>query len=234
MPDSYIKTTGMRRSGHHGVMYWITANMDKNTILHEPPGVCVMEKKNYPGAAIKHGLKENLYIFNREEIHENNIKEYENAFKDKDALKVIVLRFAPNLFASRLKMADEKALFKKTFNSRAFKIYNWQAQLIDIGYFDVVIFYEDFITKEWYRKSIGVKLGLNKSCKNIFDITSIEGGGSSFDGLDKKPSQMNLTERYKALSEEHAIKLSKATFMMDYNRRWFPGLYKEFVEYFNL
>lgn len=35
MGNLYIKTAGMYRSGHHGVMYWLTKNMDKNTIIYD-------------------------------------------------------------------------------------------------------------------------------------------------------------------------------------------------------
>jgi len=231
-----IKTTGMKRSGHHGVMYWITANMDMNTFLIEPPGICVMEKRNYPKEAIRTGFKENLCIFNREEIHNNNIKEYESVFAGKPHKKVITMRFAPNLFASRLALEKKvpNSLFGKGMNKRAFEIYEWQIDKIKKDYFDVVVLYEEFMAVWSYRTMVGEALGLNSNSMFYFNQTSKDGDGSSFDGLAKNPSEMNVTERYKRLSQEEAQVIIKRKKIMKYNKKNFPGYYCRFMEYFNL
>lgn len=225
MNGLYFKFAAMARSGHHGVMYWITKNMNRKTIIKAIDGRNGGEQ-NYPDEAKNKMFDVNLIVTNFEDFNKDMFSHYDNLYKNYDNKKILILRNPLNIFASRKKLS-EKVDILNPLNGISLDIYEYQLNLYEQNYFDYVIIYEYFIENEEYRFKKGKEIGLNNNCRNLFDYISREGWGSSFSGIDKDLKEMKLVTRWKTLSEKDINKILKRRKILKFVENYFPDILKK-------
>lgn len=224
MNGLYFKFAAMARSGHHGVMYWITKNMNRKTVIRAFDGRNGGEQ-NYPNEAKNTGFNIDLIVTNFEDFKEDMFDHYDSLYKKYDNKKILILRHPLNLFASRKKLS-EKIDILNPLDDIALNIYEYQLDLLEQNYFDHVIIYENFINDEKYRFKKGKEIGLNNNCRNLFNYISREGWGSSFSGVDKNLNEMQLLNRWKTLNEKDIDTILKRRKILSFVENNFPNNFK--------
>ena len=252
--DYEIRVFGMQRSGHHAVTNWI--------IGHFVEPVCFINDITHTKKLIKNGSIF-FYNMNQEQIKKELAKKYipkkcliynveETNFlrglkdgrtlrniprgKSKEVYNILVLRDPYNLFASRLRIAENEAKRGRRLENRRKRWLGKRAQDLWKEHAEEFLgikktFQKNFIAvnyNQWflditYRKELSKKLGLKFSDKNINQVPNF-GGGSSFSkrGMHGKGAKMKVLDRWKqyrfdnfynnSLSDEELIGLSKKIF----------------------
>lgn len=228
MNGLYFKFAAMARSGHHGIMYWITKNMNRKTIIKAVDGRNGGEQ-NYPTEAKNKMFNTNLIVTNFEDFSEEVFNHYDNLYKEYDNRKILILRNPLNIFASRKKLS-EKINILNPLNDISLDIYEYHLNLYEQNYFDHVIVYEYFIDSEEYRFKKGKEMGLNNACRSLFTYISKEGWGSSFSGTDKNLKEMKLTSRWETLNEENINKILGRKKILEFMENNFSNVLKRLDE----
>lgn len=225
MNDIYFKFAAMARSGHHGIMYWVTKNINYNTIIKASDGRNGGEQ-NYPDNAKNTGFNNNLIITNFEDFGEDMFDHYNNLYNNFNNKKILILRSPLNIFASRKKLS-ETINIKNPLNDISLDIYEYQLKLHEQNYFDHVIIFEHFIDNEEYRFNKGLEIGLNNNCKELFNYVSREGWGSSFSGVNKNLNEMKLLNRWEILDKEDIDKILKRDKILKFMENNFSDILKK-------
>jgi len=216
---AYI-VAGMKRSGHHGPVMWISANIPYGTILfndcskgwsnkvltpsnYQSPQaqeIAVGDIKNIRNAIF------NIEDFNMDWLDKHDVINFHNVERYLEKYFILVLRDPWNWLASRLKMGGSvvKELDKKInyYNKQCefalkLKTYKYAPSTI-------IINYNMWFTDIKYRKRLAQVLNLNTGAENNgLNILSTRGGGSSFDKLKytDKAQDMSVLNRWKYYSK---------------------------------
>lgn len=212
MNTAYI-ILGMKRSGHHAIVYWIGSNLN-DAVHYNDCNKGWRHGELFPnpnqgnkGKIIKFNKcnKSNNHIFNIEDFDMDNIKKYDmfnlKMFKRyKIVYFILVLRDPYNWIASCKKMGGNPW---KNIDKRII-LWKKQANLfINKNENIICINFNKWFSDEEYRKKLSLIFNL-KSYNKYINITSPRGGGSSFDGMrfNKRANEMKILERYKSYLKE--------------------------------
>ena len=213
----------MRRSGHHAIINWTCKQLPGKTIFinnfrswledHDSYR-CIFEYRD--GSIVRRkGVWSDIsfcdtdnLVYNFEDV------EFADSFAitpDK-AIKVLVLRDAPNMLASRMKSPGiPNENWRDLWVSNAHSFLN-EKQLTSISF-------NEWQTKIFYRKNVSSRLGLKFNDAGFNDVMDI-GGGSSFEGLDVNFKQ--LFKRYKDFLSSRLMRdLARDDVVMKLNRQIF-------------
>ena len=224
--ESEIRLFGMKRSGNHPIVVWITAQYSKpvhflNNILHftdpfvthydwrqlhncvyikgKPLGVRRTEKKQCLFISYE---DLNLSLLNDQPI----LKDKENLLgKSGKEYNLLLIRDPFNMMASRFEKHKIYPEMEATTKSlEIWKVYakeylSWTNYLKN----KITINFNEWFSDVDYRKTISKQLGLPFSDKGL-NIVPESGEGSSFEGkaYDGKAQQMKMNERWKYLIKD--------------------------------
>ena len=225
---------GMKRSGHHAIVYWIAHNLAGKAKLYNNCR-CSLDGKElilteYDSNIIGDG-KHNINIFNIEDFNTNLLKNYDfrtlKKDKDDELHIVLVLRNPFNWIASSVKGGGGPC---KWIISRV-ELWKKQAKLflnnVDYNYIYMVN-YDKWFSNIEYRYKLSSKFNLD-SFDNLINFTSPRGNGSSFDKLKfkNKAQDMKVLERWKFLEGTEYNKYLNDKDLIKYSNEIFKFNIKE-------
>jgi hypothetical protein len=198
--EKIYRILSMKRSGHHAIMDWLANNMEYNVYLKNN----ITVEKNTIRKLNEHKYSKNILFYNIEDYdhnqHNNVYLENLNIQKENHQ-NLIIIRDPLNLFASRIKRNTNRIFFNDYFLSLYQQHFNLMKSMDYINY------------NQWlHDKNYLLKL---KKEFNLFDIKKINkiskfGIGSSFDGFNKNPEEMDFNMRWKSLNDEDLKKIKKS------------------------
>ena len=216
----------MRRSGHHAVGNWIIGQLNAASVyinsvkFHPLYRTWSFNQAIYFNNRLEVEKEKKQYqIFGKVKgdyiltgIEDEGLQTVENFpinlthEKPKQTYKIIVLRDAFNLWASRIKRKDIFALKDTKRNHYREDLYGSQAVDVWTGHANEFLKDSDYICvnfNQWfsdveYRKELSKKLGLVFSDEGK-NVVSPIGGGSSFDKINfnHNAEEMEVLNRYK-------------------------------------
>lgn len=219
--DYEIRVFAMQRSGHHAIIEWILGHFDGATcFINDFSRMRDIRKQvAYTNTSPISAKMDMAGKFFRKEcllmnFEEENLKKVYSKLENHThhprgssgkVINILVLRDPHNLFASRLRMAQNaNSNRERWIGDRAVALWMQYAKEFigeenNLPEGTICISYNDWFSDIEYRRGLSEKLCLEFTDKNKLDVPNY-GGGSSFDKLSKKgaATEMKVLERWKA------------------------------------
>jgi hypothetical protein len=240
-----IRIYAMKRSGHHAIINWICKQFDacfdiqknscekwnkKKFILFSNDILKPKKVKNYLKNPKEHSeVSACIWVYNIEDetiedsISKLNFLKNICPFDVENAIEIIVLRDAFNLFVSRDRNEEKKMRVNSEDSVNNFlKIWKNHAKeflrITKILKNPIGINYNEWFSNFEYRKELCKKIDIDFNDNGINDVT-LFGGGSSFDRVkyNQNAQKMDVLNRYKNISsfpfiDKETIELNKLLF----------------------
>lgn len=241
MSDVKVFTfTGLRRSGNHPIIYWISRCIDNGNIPEEMSDV-------HPLDNIFHNSSKTLYFFNdwldykTNYLNNNNIKvngeymlysyedvrmNYTQQYTDPNVTNIIILRDPLNTMASRIKHKMDQLSYYISSEDviDIWKAYASECLNITKKFKNLLfILYNRWVVDKKYRKDICGKLNIPYFSDTKY--VPLNGNGSSFIGrkLESDPNIYN--KRYELIDfNETQIKLLDDPELHELSSKLFPDI----------
>lgn len=197
-----IATFAMMRTGHHAVMEWIRKQL---------PGSNVLDNNSASNSATNNLRQRKIktdvdhYLTNFEDVPVRVLPAFMKALsvftplRDCESVsKVLVLRDAYNMFASRIRVDPKTFIPLGKASPSAIQL--WKDHCITVLSDPTVlpVLYNKWLVDEAYRSDIVHKLGLELVDNELGNMCEGFEGGSSFGGQrGARPLANDLTTRYK-------------------------------------
>ena len=212
--NKVILVCGLKRSGNHVIIDWLTNNLKKDHVNwvnyrnqhsnFEASAVFQADDKGDEyGRNCLPFLKENIYSF--EDIYYQQFDCYAK-IANVNALKVCITRSQDNLIASRVRGIPTFKDYERYFVT--YRYDKWIENESELIYkfnltknnFDLEIKYDEFITSKEYRQKIGEIFKIKSIDDSTLKSVNKNGGGSSFSGYEVDDID-NYLNRKKSLNE---------------------------------
>lgn len=230
---SKIQVFGLKRSGNHGIINWLYNQLDGSVSFcndlnfAQKPYTAPIRKSK-----ISFKTKESTLITSFEDYSIETIKQNISS----QAQVIIIIRDPFNLFASRFtkKMGDgDKFRQEEAYRLEIIKKYKGYLKEyllncnLENNYSPNIIFitYNQWHFDKNYRDSICQKLGIVNKDIGKDEILNV-GGGSSFDGLEFKASEIKVFKRWEVFQEkEDYRKIFRDKELLQLTEKVFPEMY---------
>lgn len=248
MSKAYV-IIGMKRSGHHGTVMWISANIPNGTILFNDCcngwGSKILLPSNYqsPQAQeiavgdvrdIRNAIF-NIEDLNMDKLDKHDIMNFHNVKRYREKYLILVIRDPWNWLASRIKMGGSvlKELPNKINYYNKHCEFALKSKTYKYAKNVIVINYNDWFSDVDYRSYLSEKLNLEpNNGYNGMNILSTRGGGSSFDNLkyQNKAQKMNVLNRWKFYKDSEFFHDCIKQIPIEH-QNMFPKIKDEYYEY---
>lgn len=203
-----FRVSSVKRSGHHAIINWIMRQWNGSVSYHNYVrlGSPIYKSAFNHETKLRLPVKNPLIMYNHEEIKLSELKTdqdfYSNYWKQRKIVDIVVIRDPFNCFASRMKANwkwDNR--FNESESNRQKTIDIWKDHAkeclnITNNFPDkVVVNYNQWILDRSYRMELARILGVNFTDAGFTEVTDY-GNGSSFDGLNRIPSNQALLNRW--------------------------------------
>lgn len=228
MNEKEIQIFAMKRSGQHAIIQWLIDQHDgalyfRNNILNSGRTNQRIIYRNVPEEDRIEDQQGNFcdkqcFMFNVEDPKlgkvQKQLKKHDELpwGESKKIFKVLIVRDAYNLFASRLLKGRQIKKMKLFFGKDAAlqwmqHIDEYSGETCHLGNDLIKINFNRWFIDKQYRKRIAEQLELKFTDKGINTVSSF-GDGSSFDGLkyNGNASKMKVLERWKDVANDEEYK----------------------------
>lgn len=239
--DNLFIIYAKQRSGHHGILDWIRFKFSESYHFNDPDlgdnvvDTCTKfwsnnvlyenKEKDLSGKNLKNVFinYENYFFDKNSEEHEINLIKKSFINRPKNIYRILILRDYFNNLASCLNNPHQTYIFREMWLNHA-REFVGETNFIDSPLY--IINFNDWAKLNWYRLTLSDQFDFSfkfDSPNNDFLKTSQHGGGSSFDGMTKQnsPLNMNLLNRYKTLNKEQINSIFKDAEVMLYMNKIF-------------
>ena len=208
MSKAYV-ILGMKRSGHHAIVYWIANNLSGKSVIYNDCRFGWKGRKLMPNPAatpiMQIGKLEeeavDNHIYNIEDFDICDLDKYDfrnfHNICDNDYIQfILVLRDPFNWIASSLKTNSDISIEI----DKRISLWLKQANLFfnkDVYQYIYRLNYNNWFISDEYKKELSKIFQLD-SWENNINSTSPRGGGSSFDGMHmkNKAKDMKVLDRW--------------------------------------